>query len=171
MDILFVILGFICILIGILGSFLPILPGAPISWLGLLLLYLTKAIPLDWWFLSGMLFLAIAVIVIDYIVPIAGTKKFGGTKAGVIGTTVGLIVSIIFPIFGFFGIIIWPFIGAFIGELINNAKRDTALKAAFGSFLGFLTGFLLKIIVATIFTIVYSMKVWEYRESLFTWNL
>src|SRR5690606_11384336 len=97
MDIVLTIIGFIFILIGILGSFLPVIPGAPLSWLGLLLLYLTNAVPDDWWVLGITLVVAIGVVVIDYIIPIAGTKRFGGSKSGMIGTTVGLVISFIFP--------------------------------------------------------------------------
>ncbi|QLE00987.1 DUF456 domain-containing protein [Galbibacter sp. BG1] len=167
MDVLLVTIGFVCIIIGFFGSFLPILPGAPISWVGLLLLYLTKAIPTNWWMLGITLFVAIAIIVLDYLIPIAGTKRFGGSRAGIIGTTVGLVVSIIFPVLGLFGVVVWPFVGAFVGELINKADRKTALRAAFGSFLGFLTGTFLKFVVAVIFSIIFMFKVWEYRSVLF----
>ena len=167
MDILLVVIGFLFVIIGILGSFLPVLPGAPISWAGLLLLYLTKAIPNNWWLLGITLAVAIGVVIADYIIPVAGTKRFGGSKYGMIGTTVGLIVSIIFPILGLFGIVIWPFVGAFVGELLNKADNKTALKAAFGSFLGFLTGTFLKFVVAIVFLGIYIAKVWEFRSLLF----
>ncbi|WP_417443312.1 DUF456 domain-containing protein [Joostella sp.] len=167
MDIFLVVIGFLCVITGIIGSFLPVLPGAPISWVGLLLLYLTKVIPNDWWMLGITLIISIAVVIADYIIPVAGTKRFGGSKYGMIGTTVGLIVSIVFPILGLFGIVIWPFVGAFIGELINKADSKTALKAAFGSFLGFLTGTFLKLIVALAFLVIFVAKVWEYKSVLF----
>ncbi|WP_299778096.1 DUF456 domain-containing protein [uncultured Formosa sp.] len=165
MDILLIILGLICMIIGILGSFLPVLPGPPISWLGLLLLYLTKVIPNNWSFLGVTLVIAIAVVIIDYAIPAIGTKKFGGSKFGVIGTTVGLVVSIIFPVLGFFGIIIWPFIGAFIGEMIYKANHKTAVKAAFGSFLGFLTGTLLKFIISIVYFGLFIRLFWQYKAS------
>tara|TARA_R110002051_G_scaffold325424_1_gene427752 strand:+ start:1558 stop:2073 length:516 start_codon:yes stop_codon:yes gene_type:complete len=167
MDIALLIIGFICMLIGIVGSFLPILPGPPISWIGLLLLFFTSAIPQDWWFLGITLAIAIIVFAMDYIIPAMGTKKFGGTKAGMIGTTVGLLVAIIFPVLGFFGIIIWPFVGAFVGEILNKANKKTALKAAFGSFLGFLTGTFLKFMVAIVYLGLFISKAWEYKSSLF----
>src|SRR5690606_2631921 len=110
MDIVLFILGFILIFVGILGSFLPVLPGPPVSWLGLLLLYLTKPVPDDWWVLGITLFLTVLVTVLDYVVPAMGTKKFGGSKAGMWGTTIGLLVAIFVPLFGPLGIIIWPFI-------------------------------------------------------------
>ncbi len=170
MDIFLLILAFLFMLIGILGSFLPALPGPPVSWVGILLLYLTKAIPDDWMVLGITLAIAIIVFALDYIIPAVGTKKFGGTRAGMIGTTLGLIVALIFPILGIFGIIIWPFVGAFVGELINKADSKTALKAAFGSFIGFLTGTFLKFVVTMVYLGIFLMKVWEFRVGLFSFN-
>ncbi len=165
MDIALLILGFLLMLVGILGSFLPVLPGPPVSWIGLLLLHLTQAVPQDWWFLGLTGVVALLVFALDYIIPVMGTKKFGGTKAGMIGTTIGLVVGLFAPIPG--GIIIGPFVGAFIGELSNKADNKTALKAAFGSFLGFLTGTFMKFVVAIIFLGLFIGKVWDYKESLF----
>ncbi|NND78549.1 MAG: DUF456 domain-containing protein, partial [Maribacter sp.] len=82
MDIALLVLGFILMFIGILGSFLPVLPGPLMSWAGLLVLSLTKVIPNDWWFLGITLAIALVVFTMDYIIPAVGTKKFGGTKAG-----------------------------------------------------------------------------------------
>ncbi|SNR28001.1 hypothetical protein SAMN04488009_0726 [Maribacter sedimenticola] len=167
MDIVLLVLGFIFMLIGILGSFLPVLPGPPISWIGLLLLYMTKAISMNWTFLGITLVIALLVFALDYIIPAMGTKKFGGTKAGVIGTTIGLVVALIFPILGPFGIIIWPFIGALVGELLNKADKKTATKAAFGSFLGFLTGTFIKFLVAIVYLGLFISRAWEHKEALF----
>jgi hypothetical protein len=168
MDILLILLGLLFMILGILGSFLPILPGPPLSWIGLLLLYLTNVIPNNWVFLVTTLTIALIVFALDYIIPAMGTKKFGGSKFGVIGTTLGLLVSIIFPVLGVFGIIIWPFVGAYIGELLNRSDSKTAAKAAFGSFLGFLTGTFIKFIVAVIYFGFFIMKVWEYKSSIFS---
>jgi hypothetical protein len=103
----------------------------------------------------------------DYIIPAIGTKKFGGSKVGMIGTTLGLVVALIFPIFGVFGVIIWPFLGAFVGEIINKADKKTALKAAFGSFLGFLMGTFLKFMVAVVYLGLFIARVWEFKTELF----
>ncbi len=167
MDILLLILGFILMLTGILGSFLPVLPGPPVSWVGLLLLILTTAVPNDWWFLGITGVISLVVVALDYIIPAMGTKKFGGSKAGMIGTMVGLLVAIFFPILGIFGIIIWPFIGALVGELINKADQKTALKAAFGSFMGFLTGTFLKFLVTVVFLGLFIVRAWKYKAALF----
>ena len=167
MDILLLVLGFVLMLIGILGSFLPVLPGPPVSWAGLLLLVLTKAVPNDWWFIGITGAVALLVFAMDYFIPAMGTKKFGGSKAGMIGTMFGLVIAIVFPIFGIFGIIIWPFIGALVGEIVNKADNKTALKAAFGSFIGFLTGTFLKFVVSIVFMGLFITKAIDYWPELF----
>jgi len=165
MDIALLIIGLLLCFVGIIGSFLPILPGPPVSWLGLLLLHLTTVVTQDWWFLGITGAIALIVFALDYVIPAMGTKKFGGTKAGMIGTTIGLIVGILAPIP--FGIIIGPFLGAFIGELSSKADNKTALKAAFGSFLGFLTGTFMKFVVAMVFFGLFIQITWRHKEALF----
>lgn len=166
MEILLFSLGLLCILIGILGSFLPVLPGPPLSWVGLLLLYLTQAIPNDWWVLGITLFIALAITVLDYIIPAAGTKRFGGSRSGVVGSIIGLIIGFFLPIPG--GIIIGAFVGALLGELTQNSKdKNRALKAAFGSFLGFITGTFLKLVVTVSFAILFIVKASQYATEIF----
>lgn len=165
MDIFFICVGFIFILIGILGSILPVLPGPPLSWVGLLFIYFTSPIDYNWTFLGITLTIAIFVFALDYVIPAIGTKRFGGTKAGMIGTSIGLVVGILAPIPS--GIIIGPFLGALVGELVNKANLKTATKAAFGSFLGFLTGTFIKFIVALIYAGLFIKIVWQHKELLF----
>ena len=167
MDIVLLIFGFILMLVGIVGSFLPVLPGPPVSWMGLLLLHLTAAVPQNRTFLGITAAVAIVVFALDYLIPAMGTKKFGGSRAGMVGTTIGLLVSLVFPVLGIFGIIIWPFLGALVGELINKADQKTAVRAAFGSFMGFLTGTFLKFLVTVVFLGLFIAKAWEYRAALF----
>ncbi|GAA0872462.1 DUF456 domain-containing protein [Gangjinia marincola] len=166
MDIALALIGLVCCVIGILGSFLPVLPGTPISWVGLLLLHLTDAVPMNYTFLGITFFIAITLVVLDYVIPAAGTKRFGGSKAGAIGTTVGLIVGVIAPIP--FGILIGPFLGALIGELVfNKSDRKTATKAAFGSFLGFLASTFVSFFTACVFFGLYVYKLFQHSEGLF----
>ncbi|MHA7058800.1 DUF456 domain-containing protein [Aquimarina sp. M1] len=166
MDIVLVIIGFILCLVGVIGSFLPILPGPFTSWIGLLILHFTSITPQNRTFLGVTLGISILVWVLDYIVPAWGTKRFGGTKYGMIGSSIGLIVGLLF--LGPFGIIIGPFTGAFIGELIKDHNDSSkALKAAFGSFLGFLAGTFIKFVVSIAFLVLYTNKVWEYWGVLF----
>lgn len=170
MDIALLILGFLLMLVGILGSFLPVLPGPPISWVGLLLLYLTKAVPDNWWVLAITFVIAITITILDYVIPAMGTKRFGGSKAGMWGTIVGLLVAIFVPIFGPLGIIIWPFIGALVGELLNKTHQKTAMKAAFGSFLGFLTGTFMKFVVTVFYALFYVYITIKYAGDLFSFS-
>lgn len=169
MDIALLILGLFCMLLGILGSFLPALPGPPVSWLGLLLLYMTSAVADDWWFLGITALIAAVVAALDYWIPAFGTKKFGGSRAGMIGTTAGLLLALVFPVLGLAGIIIWPFAGALAGELLNKADHKRALKAAFGSFVGFLTGTFLKFVVTMVYLGFFLSDAWAHKEALFPW--
>jgi len=165
MDILLITLGAFLMVVGILGSFLPVLPGVPISWLGLLLLHLAPSIPMNYWFLGITFVVAALIYALNWIIPAMGTKRFGGSRSGMIGATIGLVVGIIAPIP--LGIIIGPFIGAFIGEIINKSDRKSALKAAIGSFIGFLASSFMEFMVALAFFLLYAWKVWEYREFIF----
>lgn len=167
MDIALVIIGFLLMIIGILGSLLPVLPGPPLSWIGLLLLYMTNAVPNNWVVIVVTLIVAILIVVLDYVIPAFGTKKFGGSNYGMIGTSIGLIMSFFIPIFGLFGIIIWPFIGALVGELIHNSNSSKAMKAAFGSFIGFLVGTFLKFLVAVIYLGIFIKVFWDYKHLIF----
>ncbi len=164
MDIFLLILGFLLTLLGIAGSFLPVLPGPITGWVGLLLLHLTKAVPMDYTFLGITLAVSVIIWILDYIIPSLGTKKYGGTKYGAVGTTLGMIVGFLIPIP--LGFIIGAFAGAFLGELIHD-KNDyqKAWKGAVGSFLGFLASTTLKFIISLIFTGLFVYKSIDY------WNL
>jgi len=163
MDTFLLITGFLLTLIGIFGSFLPVLPGPPTGWAGLLLLYLTSVVPMDWWVLGITLAIAIIITVLDYVIPAIGAKKSGGTRYGMWGTTIGLIIGLLSPIP--FGFLIGAFLGAFIGEMIYDSKDTSrATKAAFGSFLGFLTSTFIKLTISLIFIVLFITKFWEYKD-------
>ncbi|WP_242133678.1 DUF456 domain-containing protein [Aestuariivivens marinum] len=149
MDIFLIFVASLFMVLGIIGSFLPILPGPLTSWVGLLIVHFTEAIPMNTSFLVITLITALLIWVLDYIIPAIGTKRFGGSRLGMIGTTLGLIIGLFTPIPG--GIIIGPFLGALVGELINRNDSKIAFKAAFGSFIGFLTSTFIKFIVAIIY--------------------
>lgn len=165
MDLLLITLGGILMILGILGSFLPVLPGVPVSWLGLLLLFLAPSLPMDYWLLGITFIIAVFIYALNWIIPALGTKRFGGSRAGMIGATIGLVAGIIAPIP--LGVIIGPFVGAFIGEIMNNSDRKLAIKAAFGSFIGFLASSFMEFIVAFAFLFLFLWKVWDFREALF----
>ncbi|MCV2485987.1 DUF456 domain-containing protein [Flavobacterium sp. SH_e] len=166
MDLLLLILAFICVIVGVFGSFIPVLPGLSSCWVGLLLLYLTKAVENNYWVLGITFVLMVIITILDYVIPSKGTKKFGGSSYGVWGTNIGLIIGIIAPIP--FGIIIGPFVGAFIGELIYDSQNHKrALKAATGSLLGFLASSFINFLFSITYLGIFLKIVWEYRNILF----
>nr|WP_100804347.1 DUF456 domain-containing protein [Ulvibacter sp. MAR_2010_11] len=166
MDITLLIIGFVLMLIGIIGSVLPVIPGTPVSWAGLVVLHLAPAMTFDWLFIILTGIVAVGIYVLDYIIPAIGTKKFGGSKAGAWGTIIGLFIGIIAPIP--FGILIGPFAGALIGEMVfNKTEGKQAVKAAFGSFIGFLASTFIKLTATLVFLGLFVYKVWAHWELFF----
>ncbi|MGB1042528.1 MAG: DUF456 domain-containing protein [Tenacibaculum sp.] len=166
MDIFLSLVGFLFVCLGIIGSFLPILPGPLTGWFGLLLLHLTKAVPQDWTFLGTTLAIAVFIFIIDYFIPAIGTKRFGGSKYGIYGTTIGLIIGLFSPIP--FGILIGAFLGAFVGELLYDSKdTNRAIKASFGAFLGFLVSATIKFSVAIVYFILFINIFWKHKDLFY----
>jgi uncharacterized protein YqgC (DUF456 family) len=165
MDLLLFALAAILMLAGILGSFLPMLPGIPLSWAGLLLLHLTSVVPVNYTFLGITLLVTIIIFALQYAIPALGTKYLGGSKQGMYGATIGLFAGIFIPIP--FAILIAPFLGAYIGEVLNKADSKTALKAASGSFIGLLASTFMEFVVAAIFLLLFIYKAFEYKNLLF----
>ncbi len=165
MDLIILALAAILMLVGILGSFLPMLPGIPVSWTGLLLLHLTSVIPVNYTFLGITLLVTIIIFALQYAIPALGTKYLGGSKKGMYGATIGLVAGIFIPIP--FAILIAPFVGAYLGEILNKADSRTALKAASGSFIGLLASTFMEFVVTGIFLMLFVYKFWEYRTEIF----
>ncbi|WP_336515762.1 DUF456 domain-containing protein [Pollutibacter soli] len=157
MDSIWILLGVLLMLAGIAGSILPVLPGTPLCYLALLIQQLRTDKPFSYQFLIVWALIVGVVLLLDYLVPIYGTKRFGGSKYGIWGCTLGFLAA--FWI-GPWGIILGPFIGAFIGEFIANKDSKQALKAALGSFAGFLFGTLIKLVTA--FVMAYYLFVSVY---------
>ncbi|HMP98959.1 MAG TPA: DUF456 domain-containing protein [Cyclobacteriaceae bacterium] len=143
MDALLIFLGILLLLAGIIGSFVPVLPGPPLAFLALLLQQFKAEAPYSLKFLLIWAGITIGVSVIDYVIPAYGTRVMGGSKYGIWGCFIGLFIGIWWAPFG---LIAGPFLGAFIAELWYNNNSNKALKAAFGSFIGFVAGSLLKLI-------------------------
>lgn len=148
-DFIFILIAVICIVIGFLGTFLPVLPGVPLAWAGLLAAYFSSYVEISIPTLIITGIVAVVVSVIDNIFPVMFTKQSGGSKAGTWGSTIGLII-------GFFigpvGIILGPFCGALAGELIHDSSNTRrAFSAAFGAFKGFLLGTGIKMISCLIY--------------------
>ena len=166
MDIFLLTIGFLFVMLGLIGSFLPVLPGPLTSWLGLLILYFTSIVPMNYTFIGITLAIAIFIWVLDYIIPAIGTKRFGGSKYGVYGTTIGLLIGLFSPIP--LGILLGAFLGAFIGEMLHDKKNTKrAFRASIGSLLGLITSATIKFTVAVVYAVLFFMKVWEYNGEFF----
>ncbi|EKU90437.1 DUF456 domain-containing protein [Bacteroides oleiciplenus] len=148
-DIILITLGGICLIIGLLGCIIPMIPGPPVSYAGLLLLHITDKVQFSASQLLFWLLLVVVVQVLDYFTPIIGSKYSGGTKWGSWGCLIGSIVGIVF--FSPWGIIIGPFGGAFIGELLGDRSAKDALKSGIGALMGFLIGTVFKVVICGYF--------------------
>ena len=155
-DYILLILAIILLIIGIIGCLAPVLPGPPLSYLGLVLLHCTRFADFSTTILVTLAAIVVVVSILDYIVPIWGTKKFGGSKYGTRGATVGLIIGLFL---GPIGIVIGPLAGAIVGELIFKDDMKYAVRAGFGSLLGFLTGIGLKLATSFVITF-YFVREW-----------
>ncbi len=152
MDVILLVLGIICLLVGLAGAVLP-LPGPGLSFGGLLLIHFSHFAEFSQSVLITFGVLTVVMVVLDYYIPIWGVKRFGGTRYGSIGAIVGGLAGLFFiPAIGIF---VGTFLGALVGELIGRATFKAALRAAFGSFLGFLSGVFVQILLC-IAMVVYA---------------
>ncbi len=158
MEIFIAVLGAICVFIGLIGTFIPMLPGTPISYIGCLLLLLIPGCTLTWKFFLLWGIIVAVVQLANYFIPVWGVNKFGGTKYGQWGSVIGVLVGLFLtPI----GIILGPFVGAVIGELVGGMNFNDSLKAGFGSFVGTFVGMVLGIIVGAILMFYYFKEVYQ----------
>ena len=153
MTALIITIGIILLIVGYVSCILPPLPGPPVAYLSLVLIYYS----LEHASISGTALIILGIIsilvtIMDNFVAIWGTHKFGGTKAGVRGSVIGMFagIFILTPFTGFLSVLIGPLLGAIIGELIAGNKFDLALKSGMGSFVGFIMGLGLKLITTSV---------------------
>lgn len=145
-TVLLAILCSVLLIAGLAGIVLPILPGVPLAWLG----FFVYAIGTGFDRISittTVVFsiLMVLTLVLDLVAPMLGASKYKASKLGILGSFVGLMAGVI--AFGFWGIILGPFIGALLGELVARKQPEQAFKSALGTLLGFLAGSLIKIVV------------------------
>ena len=157
MDILLTTVSVLLILIGVLGSIVPILPGPPIAFAGLLLVQFSSKHPFSVEFLIIFGVLAVLSAVIDNVLPIYATKRFNGSKKGIWGSGIGLIIGLFF--FPPVGIIIGPMLGAFIGEIMDGKSANSSIKPAVGSFIGFLSSIFLRLALSIVMTYYFVVEV------------
>ena len=157
MDIALLILAGLCMLIGIIGCIVPGLPGTPIAYAGLWIAQASTRVEFSWKILLIWGIVTIVVSVLDYVVPAWGTKKFGGTRWGVWGSTIGVIVGLFF---GAVGVIVGPLLGAILGELLGGKELSNALRAGWGSFVGILCGTILKLVCCGLMAVELIQAIW-----------
>lgn len=157
MDIFLIITGAICLLTGLAGCVLPMLPGPPLAYAGLLLMHFTERIQFSTTQLLVWLGIVIVIQVLDYVIPLLGAKYSGSSKWGTRGCLVGTLIGLFFlP----WGLILGPFIGAVVGELLGGRETAQALKSGLGSVVGFLLGTVVKCVVCGYF-------IWQFTAALF----
>jgi uncharacterized protein YqgC (DUF456 family) len=137
------VVGLMVALAGFVGCILPIIPGPPLGFAALLVLsFALHWEPFSAKFLVVMGVLAGFVSVLDYLVPVAGAKKYGASMFGVWGSIIGLVGG--FFLFSVLGMFIGGLAGAFAGELLAGRTKKQALRAGWGAFIGNLFGIGLK---------------------------
>ena len=149
MDILLIIICSVLMLVGLAGVVLPFLPGIPLAWLGLFIYAIGTGFDRISVMTVIMFFIVMLItLALDFAAPMLGARKYRASRWGVAGAFLGFTVGIF--VLGFWGIILGPFLGALLAELIVKRQPGQALKSAFGAFLGFVAGTLFKIIAILI---------------------
>ena len=145
-DLVIIIISIIVMLLGLIGCFIPIIPGPPLCYTSLLLVHFFSSYSISTDFLFTWAIFIVAITILDIWLQIYGVKQFGGKKMAIRGSTIGLLAGLFIPPFGF---LLGPFVGAFIGAYLESSDKDfiKVTKIAFGSFVGFLGGVFLKIAV------------------------
>ncbi|MEO9483320.1 MAG: DUF456 domain-containing protein [Ekhidna sp.] len=158
MEVALILLSVLLIAGGIVFSILPPLPG-PVLTYGAMICTHTVSNDTEFSTTSFVVWgiIGIIITIADYVLPVAATKKFGGTKAGVIGGMIGMVAGVLLPIP--FGIILGPLLGAIIGDLYGGNRIRSAFKSGFGSFLGFLLATSLKLLYSVILGAAIAWKV------------
>ncbi|TVQ12293.1 MAG: DUF456 domain-containing protein [Bacteroidetes bacterium] len=145
-DILLLSAGLLCLLLGVLGAFIPILPGPPFSYAGLLLIHFTGFASISSTILYTLGILTVLITVADYLLPIWGTRMGKGSRHGAFGAAIGLVAGILF--FPPLGVLFGPLAGAWLAEKANGKTNRQAARSALGSFVGLILGVTLKFTLA-----------------------
>ena len=159
MDIILIIVGAILTVLGIVGSFIPALPGPIFGYIGLILLYFGKPGAISIWSLVIFGIAMLILSLIDYLAPILGAKLSGSSKKGLIGSIAGSLIGIIF--FSPLGIFIGALVGAFLGEIIAGKAPEEAVKAGIGTIFGSLAVIILQTIFSLVVAVYFFMKLFS----------
>ena len=149
MDIFLIIVSALCLIVAFIGSIVPMLPCPPLAFVGMLILQATDKVQFSTMLLCGWLAVILIAQVLDYLIPIWTTRFCGGSKWGTRGCVAGTLAGMF--LFPPWGIIIGPFLGAFLGEIMGGNDTVYACKSGLGAFLGFITGTLFKLAICIYF--------------------
>jgi uncharacterized protein YqgC (DUF456 family) len=154
-----IFMGSILMLLGLAGSILPILPGPPLSFIGIFILALLKHFspPLTPTLVIILAIVAILVVVMDYITPLIGAKRYGASKWGVWGSVLGMAIGIFWSPFA---MLVGAFIGAVVAELLVGKKKGEALRAGWGVVIGTLLATILRLGVSGMMTYYFILALW-----------
>lgn len=152
------ILSIILFIAGLLGTILPILPGAVLIYGGMLLYgFMTKFASLDVNFFLLQALVLVLIFSIDFLASAAGTRRSNGSKQAAWGAVIGTIFGIIS--FGPLGIVIGPFLGAVIAELVRGIELNQAIRVGFGTLIGILGGTVLKLCAEILMIVYFFMRI------------
>jgi uncharacterized protein YqgC (DUF456 family) len=159
LETIVIILGAVFVFLGIAGCFLPLLPGPPLSFIGLLLLALVNHFlpPLTPTFIIVMAVITIAVTLGDYLIPLWGAKRYGTSKWGIWGSVAGMAIGLLLsPL----GMLLGALIGAVVVEWVVQKEKEKALKAGWGVIMGSLLGTVLKLGVSGMMAYYFIRGLW-----------
>ena len=154
-----IVVGSIFMLLGLAGSVLPILPGPPFSFLGLFLLAILKHFspPLTPAFVIILAIVTVLVVVMDYVIPLLGAKRYGASKWGVWGSVLGMAIGIFWSPFA---MLLGAFLGAVVVEWLVGRKKGEALRAGWGVVMGTLFATILRLGVSGVMIYYFILALW-----------
>ena len=162
METTLAIVAIICALVGTVGCVVPIIPGGVVTYVGYICLYFCSGAEVSTGWLVAFGLLTAIVTIMDFVLPAYMSRRFGGSREGQIGATVGMLAGFFL---GPFGILAGPFVGAMVGELLHNSKEILkALRVGFGSFLSFIVGTGAKLAISlwiTVDIVIKAIQLWS----------
>ncbi len=157
LEVIALIVAIIFFMIGLLGTLLPVLPGPLMIWLAMLIYgFIAGFDKLGLYFMLAQAALALMVMGVDYLFTALGSRYFGGSKAAFWGAAGGLLIGIFFfPI----GLIIGPFLGAALADLLFRRRTDQALRSGVGASLGFLSALPIKLLIEAVMIVWFIVRI------------
>ncbi|HEX5960262.1 MAG TPA: DUF456 domain-containing protein [Rhodanobacteraceae bacterium] len=145
-NILWYAVAGLLIVAGFIGTLLPILPGVPAMFGGMLLAaWVGHFEKIRVWVVVILGVLAAISIVFDFLAGTYGAKRYGASRAAAWGAFIGTIVGLFF---GIPGLLLGPFIGAVIGQLVSGSPIEHATRVGVGTWIGLLIGTAIKLATA-----------------------